>query len=345
MAAKYFINYYEENSKCHEFDFKIFRDNILIQLSPNKIPISLSNSIEETVFQFRNVIVSNMGLNPFFYKDHHCTSQYKNFCQLLIETQNGVQNKNQAAQLTLLVHFSKSLIELKTMWDNFFDIISSLNITSEEFIFKKDLEVLFKKINLNRNINEKICQVVMSLTGVKELIFDFNLLSLNFFKMYSSALNGFAGVNNVFVGIKSIERFVSELPDKFTEDQKNNILKINFTRLVIHETCHIVLRKALNNFNASSPELIRKEMEVESSTIIEAGVLAEKAFFVERIDWILSSRMSQFDLNYCIEFLNNLLNATDQLPQFDFIQSGCVLNTRKLIYMAIDFDDDYEEIE
>ncbi|RNA06055.1 hypothetical protein BpHYR1_026060 [Brachionus plicatilis] len=344
MAACKFIAFLKKQNGC--FDFKIFKKDYLVQLSPNKTSISYHASPNDTAFLFRDSIVANLALNEYFYQDVHEVSSFNYFCQLLEETELGITNENQIARLTLLLHVSKSLIDDQVLWDNIFQIIPTLEIDDQiEFIFKNDLIDLFNGIKSNQKIVRKINQTIISIIGLQEVKFDYSSLKIKFFKFSISELNGFAGLDCVYIGIDAIRRFVCELRQDFDNEQKLKIFLINMFRLIIHEICHVALRKVVKNFNASSPTLITQRKQQSNSDsfkknaqIFEAGVLCEKIFFSERIDWALSSKSTRFNFAYCENFFEKLLSKSEaELPQFDFNKSGCIRDTSKFLFMAIDY--------
>ncbi|CAF0950617.1 unnamed protein product [Brachionus calyciflorus] len=339
MAANVFINNFENLAEKLDFDFKKFNDEHLIQFSPAKTKIDYLNQEERTSFKFRDAIISNLGLNPYFVKDNHNNKIFDYLYGLLKDTEDGVKTQDQLAQLTLLLHFSKSLLEKKSTWDFFFQIFPSLTIVNNpEFDFKPDLVNLFDRIKSSERITQ----------GIN---FNFEALTLKLYNFADYRLNGFAGIHNVFIGLKSIERFLRDLPAKFDYKQRLEIFRLNMTRLIINEICHVVLRRALNNFDASSPTVSTSgpsSIQQSQSTLIEAGIVAEMKIFSKRVDWNISVMSPYLNLAYCTDFLNQLIDlpVTDQypadIPSFDFETSGCVENTNKICYMSIDFEEEMD---
>ncbi|RNA43963.1 hypothetical protein BpHYR1_011172 [Brachionus plicatilis] len=323
MAARGFVSFLK--SQTDSFDFKIFKNDYLIQISPIKMPISYKTSINETAYLFRDSIVTNLASNKFFYNNIHEVSSFRYFCQLLEETDQGNVNENQIGRLTLLLHVKNT----------------------NEFDFKNDLLNFFYQIKSNDRITKRIAEIVFSITQVHDVQFDFIDLKINFFKFGLIRLNGFAGLDSIYIGIDAIKYFMNMLSEDYENKQKLEVFRLNMFRLIIHETCHVALRKTLNNFNASSPSFQSKnETDSKQADIFEAGVLCEKSFFSERIDWALSTKNPEFDLNYCADFLTKLLNepteSDSDFPKFDFKRSGCLKNPDKLIYMAIDFSSEID---
>lgn len=173
---------------------------------------------------------------------------------------------------------------------------------------------------------------------------------MNFFEFALKGLNGFAGIDGIYIGINSISMFIRDLPKCFNIRQKFEIFKLNLTRLIVHEMCHVVLRRVMKDFNVSSPSLTGYKQNAKVGELIEAGVIAEKQIFSERINWAISAKMQQFNLGYCTDFLNELFNLTIndeypiEYPPFDFKKSGCILNTSKIVYMAIDYSEEEKEL-
>lgn len=347
-----FISYFQKISDKIDFDYKKFNDEYLSQLSPAKMTIGYLDQEKKTAYQLRDAIIINLGLNYYFYKDIHETSMYKYIYRLVKETEDGVKTDDQVAQLTLTFHFSKSLIEDKSTWNFFFELLPSLTIINNpDLDFKTDLVNLFDRIKSSERISQRIKFVITSIIGFQEISFNLDNLTLNLFNFNDYRLNGFAGIHGLFISLNSIEIFMKTLPTKFDNKQRLEIFSLNMTRLIVNETCHVILRKALNDFNASSPYLSTDKQSSSQLTkfkSIEAGINAEKKIFSERICWNLSAIAPNFDLTYCTDFLNKLIDlpVCEQYPVdfpfFDFKRSGCVLNTSRINYMAIDFEEEME---
>ena len=342
MISQKFITYFKENSKELKFEFKNFKFETLDQLTPYKMEISFSTDLSHFSNQLRDCIVSNLGLNPYFYqKNVFKTDHVKKLVELLEDCENVKLNKSQIARLSVLVHLSKSICDTSDEWGSFFYGISTLTIADEKYFYlKSQLEEFYHQITSSKIINKRVIQVAELVTGLQANNLICKNVELCFFNSSIVGMNGFAGFDCIYVSLDEIRAFITRLESRLNQESIYRVVKLNFTRLVVHEICHVFVRRSLNNFNASSPKVSNLEGNQRNDQIFEAGVLSEKKFFEERISWLKSVFNSAFNLNYCFSFLEKIL--ADEDLKFDFKISGCVLNTNKIKLMAIDFEEERE---
>ncbi|CAF0756386.1 unnamed protein product [Brachionus calyciflorus] len=340
MITSEFIKYFDENSKQPKFFFSSFKFEILDRITPNKMELPYINGSTQFSLLFRDCIISNLGINPYFYeKDGHRTDHFSKLIEILKENRyDEYLNEDQKGKLSFLVHFSKSLCDTADEWDDFFYRISSLTIVNQTDPQLKNFYAYYKQIQSSKSINKRIRKAVELVTGkTTEGFLNFSDIKLNFFNSIVVGLNGFAGTDCIYVSHSSIKNFIQILSSNGISDENiRKLVKLNFTRIIIHEICHVFIRKTLNNFNLSSPKIF--SLGKEENLIF--GVFAEKQIFQERISWIKSIFSSKFNMAYCWDFLEKILDGDDLI--FDFKNSGCVLNTSKIKYMAIDFEESYD---
>ncbi|RNA17781.1 hypothetical protein BpHYR1_036095 [Brachionus plicatilis] len=293
MAAEQFIGFLKEEIESKKWDtvvdFAKFKQDKLVTATPQKVKISPLDSLNMIGFQMRNAIISNLSLNSFFLLK--CSkikcSLLKNLYDLLLNTRDAV-NKDQLAQLIFLLHLSKSKIEEASEWHYFFVKFISLSHENQiDFSFKESIEKLFDQLKSNIHVQQRLKRAVQNITGEVNLAFDMNKflineLKLNFVSCEIPGLKGYAGFNSIFVNIV-------ELFSKYEFINKNDhsafdILKLEFTRLFVHEVCHVIIRQVLRDINVSTPKLERSK----KLNIFEAGIYSEETFFCKRIDWIAS---------------------------------------------------------
>jgi hypothetical protein len=240
------------------------------------------------------------------------------------------------------VHLSKSICKKVEQWDDFFVDIHFLRIDNEsEFKFKSQLIELFQQLKLSNIIYSRILRAVKIVTGNNEANFEINELKLNFFTSAFSGLNGFSGINSIYVSQNRIEDFINLL-SIINNDQRTilEIVKLNFARMFVHEATDVFVRRVVKDFNASSPKIEKENSDL--NLILESGILGEKQVFIERISWIKSIKSSKFNLQYCVDFLKNILDGKN--VNFDLEMSGCKLNTNQITLMGIDCNEE-ENIE
>ena len=127
-------------------------------------------------------------------------------------------------------------------------------------------------------------------------------------------------------------------------ENKLLILKMFFTRVILHELTHVVLRQTLNDFNISSPQIYETKHQATSTTscqisnMIEAGLILEQEIFSGKIDWFRSAFSPNLNLGYCSRFLDNVLNGLE--TSFSIESSGVVLSESVSLIMAVDYEFD-----
>ncbi|RNA21891.1 hypothetical protein BpHYR1_020902 [Brachionus plicatilis] len=300
MAAKLFLNYYE-NSKNSEFSFEYFRKEILLVSTPHKIKLTTEVDKPQCVALLRDSIVSNLGLNPFFYKFDFGYDELTKLNKILLDTQNLYINKNQFAH--------KGNIGDKYVWNDFFFFLETIKI----------IETKCKKFT------DEILVVARDLILTESIVFNFRSLKIYLISCYVPGLNGFSGKNSIYINQNELTMKYNGLITSMDEVKALNILKFECLRLFVHETCHVIIRHGLKDLNLSSPKLPN----------IEAGIAAEEAFFKHRIDWLASAVKKKFNYEYCFNYLTNLL--ADNYESFDFEESNCTIDTRTMYMMAIDY--------
>lgn len=334
MAAEAFIKYYEQFSEEAQFDFTSFRRDRLLLLTPKKMEIPTSSDLKKIVSHMRDGIISNFGQNTFFWQKKFNAKDLQPVYSLLMETKCLISNGDQIAKLILLLHVSKADIEDHSEW---LDILTSFDTIavndSTVFEFTSQLSELFEHLKTNSIVYSRIENIFKAITGKQEgSKFDLSKLKLHFFSSEMDGVNGFSGFDSIYVSQSELLSMFRKLSDRSIDQIKSfEILKLNFLRLFIHETCHVVLRKHFNDFNLSSPKLTDKGCQFN---VAEAGLFGERIFFGNRIDWLKSAKKCNFEL--CTKFLSDLLKGED--VEFDFSKSGCVINHKKTYNMAIDYN-------
>lgn len=341
MAAEQFIGFLKEEIESENWDtvvdFAKFKQEKLITTTPQKVKISPLDSVNLIGSQMRNAIISNLSLNSvFLLKCSRIKCRFlKNLDNILLITKDAV-NKDQFVQLIFLLNLSKSKIEEASEWHFFLVKFVTLSQHDQnDYSFIEPIEKLFDKLKSNIFVQKRLKRVVLEITDVLNFEFDLNQflsneLQLILFSCKIPGLKGFAGFNSIFVNI-------AELSSKYEIINGNDhsafdLLKLEFTRLFVHEVCHVIIRKVFKDINFSTPKLERSK----KSNILEAGIYSEETFFCKKIDWIASFSSNEFNRKYCLDFFLNLLK--DENVTFDFIKSGCIENKRANFLMAVDYE-------
>lgn len=124
---------------------------------------------------------------------------------------------------------------------------------------------------------------------------------------------------------------------KYSDVQKIQIIKIDFTSTVVHELTHVILRATLDDLNASSPKINTSSTTVKSSKFIEAGIFTEKSIFKEVINWVKSAERG-LNLEYCFDFLNKLLQ--NEKCDFSLENAKVVVWDKEPLLMAIKYNEE-----
>jgi hypothetical protein len=246
-------------------------------------------------------------------------------------------NENQQAQLFFLLHVSKSKWDFIT---TFFNKINKLQLISDSFLYKNEYNTLFDHLINNKYVKKIICKVVKDLSG-KEITSDFNFCQVAYFDSNIFGLNGFAGMDKIYISYSNQEKLYILL-GKYFKCEELVILKCNFVRLFLHVMTDVILRRHLNDFNLSSPKISEENIDETQSfsydKAIKDGLVAEKELFNAVIDWERSALSSKLNVAYCSSFMNSLLKEEE--VSFNIELSGVVLNESEPTIMAADYNFD-----
>ena len=283
-------------------------------------------------------ILGNLFLNPSFKST--IKKVYLDDLKPLYELVKAVNNdKNDASflpKLILYLHMSKCNFGfLQNIV--FFKQIDSVHICNVEkradYWFAAELDNTFSKIVTNNQIKFIAIDVVKIITNSKYIDYDFSKLQLKYFKSVIINLNGYAGINTVYISIDYLSCFYDYLT-KLNASEKLTILKLNFFRIVLHEMTHVILRNSLNDMNDSTPEVIQLTAANNNEIFEEAGIISENKMFGGRINWIDSVKQDNFN----IEYFNNVLKKLEQniSVTFDYNESQIVKYTHQPGLMSMD---------
>ena len=341
MAAEAFISFYEQyqTRETNNFYFKDFFKSYF-PTKPTRAPIDYSQHIFQIVKQARDSFITNLALNDYFkHDDGYDMSVIEQIYNLLKETKEN-SNQNQIARIIFLLHVSNSNLE-QFYYGVLFYLIDSIKLNKEteegyeeEFSFNLDLNQLYEDLINNNRIKQVIQKVVRNICG-KEMQCDLSSIKFKYFNSRIIGLNSFIGVNQIYVSNFEQNHFYQTFDSvKFTECDKISILKLNFTRLIISSLAHIALRSTLNDFNLSIPNVMRENQDSSQFNILKVGLIAERELFNANIDWVKSIVNKGFNLDYCLDFLDQLLNNKD----VDFVteKADVALNNSSPVIITAD---------
>jgi hypothetical protein len=338
MAANSFIEYVEKYKSDFKQEKKInvanFFKKYFAEKTPIKMKITYNENFQCSIKKARDCIIANLNLNPFFEKITYSLDDITSISSLLLDSKEYA-NENQQAQILFLLHLSKSNLGFII---EFFREIKTIQLISTGIEYKDEYDTLFENLINNKYVKKIISKVVKDISG-KEIMFDFNFCKVEYFDTSIQGLNGFAGLDKIYISNME-QKNLSGLYKNYSQWKKIVIQKCNFARLVLHEMTHVILRRAINDFNLSSPKIFEANTDailpVSYDGSIEAGVMAEKVLFKDKIDWQKSAESPNLNVEYCSSFLSSLLNEQEVI--FDLKLSGVVVNDSKFAIMAVDFN-------
>ncbi|CAF0949408.1 unnamed protein product [Brachionus calyciflorus] len=311
------------------FSFQILLDE-LNQLTPEKTEKLLVpyTSDEMTLIKIaKESLIRNFCMNPAIKESPKFNTCFlKKFFDFL---NNDECSERILAQSLFLLHAGKTechllnKYEIELMFINYFEQFDSIepDFNTNHPIFNDFLSIfktLIQSLSFTDIIDKTIREIVSSKSNSD--VFEYQSLKLIFFNSNFTCLYGFSGKDRIYVNIRPIVEF---LKISLGEKEKMTIAKLNFIRLVLHETSHVVLRFKLNDLNLSSPFL---DEHIKRGNVYkkvkECGFEAEKKLFKGHIDWKLSS-YKKINLDYCLQVLDNILNG---LPvDFDIERANVVV--------------------
>lgn len=344
MAAEAFISYFEKNNKNDEsILIQDFFKSYVSTGTPVKMRMNYNGNENDLMKQARNCLIGNLIINPFVIKeDGYSQKSIESLYSLLRATVDHA-NEDEIAQLLFLLYCSNSNINCKH-FEYFFENMSSIHLTTneEKFLYKVDPKNLFNSLKNNKIIQNIVNKVVKDLSG-KNANFDYNSCKLTFFNSNLKDLNGFAGINRIYVSISALKDIY--LKSIYSNEDTFLILKMSLIRLILHEMTHVVIRHTINDFNLSSPKIHENSHQkteadaCKATKLIEAGECSEKELFNGKINWRTSAATKNLNLEYCSNFLNKLMS--NQMVDFSIASSGALLYASPTIIMAVDYDFDY----
>ncbi|CAF0823261.1 unnamed protein product [Brachionus calyciflorus] len=323
MAVEVFRKLYRESQNSGFFSFKKLNDQICL-LSPKlngKQTISYQDSEQKIFSEAKSAIIKNFCLNPD-------VSTIDDFNVTILNDFMNFLNDDEFSDKTLahsffLLHGSKTdLSNVKNpkiiLTDLFYNFSSiNTNISINEFSYLNSIfESLVNSENVTKTINSIIHEAIAENDKVS---YDYKRLKLIFFNSNFDSLSGFSGKDRIYINTRPLSKIKSNRV--YSEKANETAIKLEFTRVYLHETSHVVLRHQVGNLNLSSP-FLKNESKTIRKNLPECGVEIEKRIFKEVIDWN-SSINNRYDLPYCEQFLSNILS--DKIDNFDIEKARVVL--------------------
>lgn len=346
MAAEDFIRYYEQINPNDNICLKSFIQNHYAQVTPVKLVLNYGLNEHKLIKNAKECILSNLNLNNYFTTEFVKAKDLKSLYNLFKNTEKEA-NEDEIAQILLLLHFSKSKL-YNLFFFQFFKQIHTIEIVTEfnQFYFYEQLMVFFQKIINNSFLISKIQEVISDTTG-HQTLYNFEQTNLKYFKHDLDWLNGFAGINTIYLNIQNLSLFKLNEFHKCTNEEKLILLKMEFLRLITHEITHVGLRFEKQDFNMSTPEekhkLAQKSLtSTYASNSFEAGALTEKRIFGDRINWLYSAEKN-VDFDHCSKFLDIITKG--EYMQFDIGKANIALSLNPIVTMAIDLNDSFFDLK
>ena len=258
-------------------------------------------------------------------------------------------NNNYMARLFYCLHISKSKLILNK--DEVLNsiIVEKVNanlIEQDNITLNIDEFIPFLKSLLrNKNIIKNTIETIELLTNKRELEthYKFEETEIIFFECSITTLFGFSGKNSIYISKSKIENIIDKMEDSLDFEFKNLYIYLEFIKLVQHEITHVVLRYILNDINVSTPNLVdelKSNHDLKYDIIPEAGRLAEKKIFENRIDYEKSSEKKDVNYEYIKEFIKDFLEEKEVC--FNFSISKVIVENKEPLTLAIDEEEDQD---
>lgn len=314
MSSQDLVEYYTNIVNCQAiFHFKRFIQKYC--LSYTRKPSQLETQIPINFSKAKDLVVENFCLNESFYsKDFYFTDDFCFLCQIFFE--KDLNDKN-LAQLIFLILISKNQLDFY-FYENVLLEINRLEIIdSEPFEY---LNQLSDRLKFNETIRKKILNLIKEIVGKSEVNFPFEKLEISFFKYPDLDLHGFAGINRIYIGSMPLFELNKKLAIKSNQDRLL-VLKLEFLRLFIHLSIHVILAWLKNDLNFAHA----KNHDNKNDLYIDSGVLAENKLFNFQINWF---EFEHVDLAIWRFFYQSLIDY-EQFVNFNAAESG-VKNKKNL---------------
>jgi hypothetical protein len=148
-------------------------------------------------------------------------------------------------------NFNKNVFKLK---QSFSRNINTLHLNIEinsRFEYVSELKMLKEKAITNTCVYECSMDAIISVYGYKLINYDFSKIKFNFCTASFTGLNGFSGVDCIYISLNELLAFHNNLNYGLNSEHQLTIIKLNFMRLVQHEITHVIFRDIANDVNAS----------------------------------------------------------------------------------------------
>lgn len=334
MAANAFINYYEAHQNKKEINLKNFLINQFVNKTPVKLKV-IYNSDSNFASSIKECILNNLFLNDCFTNNSMEVASLKGLYKLFKKTNEQI-GETEMAQLISCLHFSKGVINFER-FEHYFSILDSLKVVDfTEFEYFSDLNDFFNHVIKNQHLMNQIENAILDITSSKSS-YQFENTQLKFFKLNGNILNGFAGINTIYINTALFTSFTKDFffTTRYTnKDDVKVILKMQFLQIIVHEIIHVAVRFMKNDMNISSPKDLQKERQV-TKPIDEAGTYVERVVFGNTICWY-ESALKDLNIEYCKQYLNELLSNFK--PNFEIEKAKVVIDNEPATIMGISYN-------
>lgn len=206
-----YINFIKDFKASSEkfYSLKNFFELSFYQKIPEKI--SFQNSVESFLSdRSKDAIMTNFFLNKSFSTIEYWPSGIIKFIIETFEEDNS--SSDHLARLCLLLHLSKSNLNQQG-FIHFLKNLRTIEVISnvERILSAVSPSEILKQVKKSNPIFESISDIVFKITDKKVQADDFDDVCLTFFKSKFNDLNGFAGINQIYLSIDRIDELISIL--------------------------------------------------------------------------------------------------------------------------------------
>lgn len=322
MDVEVFRNLYYQsiNSKEGLFSFKKLSDelSLLTPESKRKTKLVYSDSVKKIVIDSKEAIIRNLSINPVIKKidffSVNILSDLMKFLDFKTDSERSL------AQSLFMLHASKADFSKETDPKSIYEDIFMNFLSIDTHVDKSkyaEFYSIFESLVNNEHLIESINKSIDNIVEIKSS-YDFSNLKLILFKSKLSPVRGFSGNDRIYINTRPFYNFLDI--KFFSEDIKKLALKLEFTRLFLHEASHVLLRFRIGNLNISSPFLKENEkFFLIKKNVDEAGIETEKRIFKEVINWERSIT-NNYNYDYCKQYLAKILD--NKYDEFDIQKAG-----------------------
>ena len=144
-------------------------------------------------------------------------------------------DENSLPKLLLLLHTSKGNFKTPHFIQIYYSIDSLKILKQTDYSGLEAIntfEILFQKLLVCNRVKQISSDVIKNISGYAATNYDFNKIKLYYFKVSIPSLNGYAGIDSIYVSWTQLLSLNDCLNNNLDSNSKLNLFKLNCVRLV-----------------------------------------------------------------------------------------------------------------